>query len=104
MTCPARKNAPQPTTIRGVLYPTQRAASVALGVSPKTVHKAIQRGRAEYIGLGKIDMGQPCTMNGQRYPSQTAAANALGVRRATISRAVAEGRSTVIPGKVGEAV
>lgn len=91
-----------PTLIRGTLYPSQRAAAMALGVHPQTVTQALERGTENNIGLGRRGApGAPCYMNGKRWPSQAAAARALGVRPAAICRALAEGRTYVRPGGVG---
>lgn len=88
-----------PTIIRGTLYPSQRAAAAALGVHVATVHQALERGRADFVGLAiKGRPGRPCYINGKRWPSQAACARALGVRPATISRALGEGRTTVRTG------
>lgn len=86
----------QPTTIRGVTYPSQRAAALALGLHPQTIHQALERGTVDNVGLGKRGRpGSPCYINGQRWPSQRCAARALGVRPAAIARALAQGRTYV---------
>lgn len=36
-----------PVRVRGVIYPSQRAAAKALGVSEKTVRNALDAGRRE---------------------------------------------------------
>lgn len=94
--------APQPTLIRGQLYPSQTAAARALGVHLSTVNAALNAGTEDRIGLGlQGSPGSPCYMNGKRWPSQAAAARALGVTPAAISRALADGRTHVRPGGKG---
>lgn len=78
-------------TIRGVTYPSQRAAADALGVKPQTVCSAIKRGYTDKIGRGPMHKGcepvkvYPVTLGGTHYPSQKAAADALGVPEGYIS-------------------
>lgn len=40
-----------PIQIRGVVYPSARAAAEALGVSPSTIYSAIAQGKGDKIGL-----------------------------------------------------
>lgn len=88
-----------PIEIRGVTYPSQRAAAAALRVCPQTIWRALERGTEQRIGMGKRGApGAPCYMNGKRWPSQRAAAHALDVRPAAICRALGEGRTYVRPG------
>ena len=91
--------APQPTRIRGTLYPSQTAAARALGVNHATVHSALERGTEDKIGTSR--RGRPCYINGKRWPSQSAAARAIGVRTASICKALAAGRTMVRVGGKG---
>lgn len=43
----------RPTTIRGVEYPTAKAAAEALGVSPQAVHNARRLGTLDNVGVKK---------------------------------------------------
>lgn len=43
----------EPVRIRGVVYPSYRAAAEALGVTQSTVSKAVSIGRADSVGLNK---------------------------------------------------
>lgn len=94
----------QPCRIRGVVYPSQRTAAQALGVSDFAISMAISEGREDRAGMGQHRGGnhvlaRPVYMNDKRWPSMTDAARALGVSVAAISTAVKQGRATVRPGK-----
>lgn len=84
-------NAPVPLRIRGVDYPSIRAAAQALGVSYSTVANALDRGTLEYIGMGTKSpaKGNPIavTIRGIAYRSNVEAAAALGVSRQAVARA-----------------
>jgi hypothetical protein len=80
-----------PVRIRGVLYPSQRAAARALGVTEKTIRNALDAGRIDDTGLGVRRggrPGKPCTFLGKRYASMHEAARATGYSVATVSKAV----------------
>lgn len=47
MTAPAN-----PVSVRGVIYPSQRAAARAHGVTPATVRGALERGTIDNLGIG----------------------------------------------------
>ena len=71
-----------PVKIRGVVYPTQRAAAKALGVSPQTVHHALERGTEDNIGLGRQNNNaRPVTIDGVTYRSRAEAARRLGISK-----------------------
>ena len=81
-----------PVRVRGVVYPSQRAAARALGVSEKTVRTALDAGRADMIGItGNGRPGKPCTYRGVEYPSLTAAAIACGVSDKTVANDIRRG-------------
>jgi hypothetical protein len=44
---------PVPVTIRGTTYPSISEAARAHNVTPQAVWDALERGRADYIGLGR---------------------------------------------------
>lgn len=78
-----------PVRIRGVDYPSQKAAGEALGVWPSTIGKALERGKIDRVGLGLS--GVPVVIRGVSYPSMSAAARALGVHCETIRTAKRRG-------------
>lgn len=66
--------------IRGVIYPSGRAAARALGVCPRTLYTALDQGRTATVGLyGKAGKPIPVTIQGKNYPSIAAAGRALGM-------------------------
>lgn len=74
-----------PVRVRGVVYPSQRAAASAMGVSEKTVRNALDAGTIDLVGLLVAGRpGKPCTYRGAEYPSMTAAAIACGVSEKTV--------------------
>ena len=83
-----------PIRIRGVLYPSARAAATALGVHWRTVLRALDDGRLDEVGLQRRrgHPGVACTYRGQSFPSMTAAANACGVTLPAVSKAVRKQR------------
>jgi hypothetical protein len=44
---------PTPVTIRGTTYPSISAAARAFGITPQAVWDGLERGRADFIGLGR---------------------------------------------------
>ncbi len=44
---------PVPVTVRGVTFPSMSACARHFGISPQAVWDAIERGRADCIGLGR---------------------------------------------------
>ena len=80
--------AAQPCRIRGVLYPSQRAAAQAIGVHESAICNALANGRENRIGRRGESLQKPCLIDGKRYPSRKAAALALGVTRAAISKRI----------------
>lgn len=71
-----------PVRIRGVIYPSQRAAAKALGVSPASVNNALERGAEDSIGLGRQNNNaRPVTIDGVTYRSRAEAARRLGISK-----------------------
>ena len=77
---------PQPVTIRGVTYPTPKAAAKACGVRVGTIYAARQNGTLDRVGLGpKWHTGAShhnaveITIRGKTYPTIADAAADLGV-------------------------
>jgi hypothetical protein len=73
-------------TIRGVTYPSQKAAADALGVSRSTVSSAKMRNTLDGVGLGPLQKGcdgnykKPIAFNDVEWPTRRALADHLGVR------------------------
>jgi hypothetical protein len=78
---------PVPTLIRGVLYPSQKAAAAALGVHYTTVHKAVEAGTQDRVGLSPRGrrIALPVEIDRVQYPSRRAAAMALRVSKEQIA-------------------
>ena len=88
-----------PVRIRGITYPSQRAAARALGVSERTVRNALDAGRIDEVGTREAKGGPggvPCTYRGQVFPSRIAAAIACGVSSKAVYRAVGRARDARI--------
>jgi predicted DNA-binding protein (UPF0251 family) len=81
--------ASNPVRIRGVDYPSQKAAALALGTSKNTITNALDEGWIDEVGLRRRGQRpKPCTFRGNHYPSRKAAAEACGVSVQTVSREV----------------
>jgi hypothetical protein len=78
---------PVPTLIRGVLYPSQKAAAAALGVHYTTVQKAVDAGTQDRVGMSPRGrrIALPVEIDGVQYPSRRAAAIKLGVSKERIA-------------------
>lgn len=79
-------------TIRGTVYPSQRAAADALGVKPATIAAARDAGTLDYVGLGPVSgerkartSRRETIIGGEVYASRTAAAQALGLPLSAVS-------------------
>lgn len=73
--------------VRGVLYPSARAAAEALGVTKGTIYSALSRGTIDTVGLGtgsiptshvKTIPPRSVTVAGKRFPSIAALARYIG--------------------------
>ncbi len=74
-------------TIRGTVYPSQRAAADALGVTPATISAAAQAlglPLSAVCGYARVADPEPVTIAGRSYASMSAAARDLGVKPAEI--------------------
>ena len=72
----------RPVTIRGEVYPSQRAAADALGLTPLTIGNARKAGRLDQVGLSHNPgdwSSKPLTLAGTEYRSRREAARAIGV-------------------------
>lgn len=67
-----------PVRIRGITYNSIAIASQALAVNPRTIHKHLDAGTPDLIGVNTSTPPRTCTIAGVDYPSLTAAARALG--------------------------
>jgi hypothetical protein len=72
-----------PITIRGTLYPSITAAARVFGLNPTTVAKALDTGRLDYVGTGRI-APKPTAYLGVTHPSERAAARANNISVATM--------------------
>lgn len=81
---------PQQTVIRirGVTYPSMKAAAAALGVNKSTIWRALEKGTLETCGLNMC----AGTVDGIWYPSKSAAARAHGVNEFTFIGRVNSGK------------
>lgn len=88
----------QPCRINGVVYPSQKAAAAALGVSEGHVSKCIRAGRFDGVVTqreGKRGntnaIRRPVVAFGRSWVSQSAMARDLGVDRGIVVRALRKG-------------
>ena len=66
--------------IRGVVYPTVKAAAEANNVTIAAVYSALHRGDTDTIGMGK-NFKRPITLDGVTFRSIAAASKELGLGR-----------------------
>ncbi len=85
-----------PVVIKGVEYPSMKAAAEILGVHRQTIKFAMKRGTLNFIGLKRHGLRKPVTIRGIEYPSIDAAASVLGVHRTTISVAIKNGTLSTV--------
>lgn len=86
---------PSSITIRGVSYPSVKAAARAFGVSPGWLYKMQASGRLDQIGElsrgARMPYTCPVTIRGTAYASVSQAAAALGVTISAVSHAARRG-------------
>lgn len=82
-----------PVTIRGELYPSQKAAAKALGLVPSAIAQSLLRnGHCDKVGIGNGRVGNtnarshPVRIGNLQFRSQLGAARALGVHRSLVRR------------------
>lgn len=82
-----------PVTIRGELYPSQKAAADALGLVPSAIAQSLLRnGHCDNVGIGNARAGntnapsRPVRIGNLQFRSQLGAAKALGVHRSLVRR------------------
>lgn len=76
--------------IRGVTYPSVKAAAEANDVRIDAIYSALNRGRIDEVGTGKSRRKQ-ITLNGFTFPSISAASVALGFGRTYLGKALVNG-------------
>jgi hypothetical protein len=65
--------------IRGVTYPSIRQAAREIGVTPRAITNALDRGAIDEVGLRLVGpKPKPVTIGGITFPSKQFVANALG--------------------------
>lgn len=88
--------------VRGVVYPTVRAASEAFGIGTNTIYQLLEKGRADMIGTGHARPNnggyrcKPFTIAGVTYPSQQEASEAIGRNKAYVSWVMRAGSKEVV--------
>jgi hypothetical protein len=80
--------------VRGITYPSTRAASRALGVSIDAVYSALARGSMDKLGLGTTQR-KPVEIEGIPFRSMCAASRALGFSRSYLRTALTAGSEPV---------
>jgi hypothetical protein len=88
--------------IRGVTYPSVRAAAEAQNVQPNAIYSALNRGNVDMIGMGR-NVKKPITLGGISFPSLGVASVALGFGRTYLGRILNYG-TDVTRKKVADAV
>ncbi len=86
-----------PTTVRGDLYPSIKAAAAAHGYSERQAQRHLDKfGHLDFLGVRlprrRPDRHRSITIAGKVFESVTAAADTLGVDRKTIRNAEAGSR------------
>ena len=82
-----------PVVVRGVEYPSGKAAADALGVTPQTISYHLNfHGHADFVGAPSglreniKPAAKPIEWNGYSFPSTTEAARQIGVKRDVLRR------------------
>ena len=76
-----------PTLIRGVLYPSARAAAKALGVHENTIWHALNHGDIDHVGLG-LSKAAKLEYNGVIYESAAVLSEIICVKKRQIQEAM----------------
>lgn len=76
--------------IRGVTYPSVKAAAEAMGVKRDAIYSALARGSIDTVGLGK-SQPQPITLDGITFSSIRSASLALGFGRTYLGKVLSKG-------------
>ena len=78
------------TAIRGVIYPSVKAAAEAEGVTVNAIYSALNRGNIDTVGMGK-SQPHPVELDGIAFPSIRAASLALGFSRTYLGKVLSKG-------------
>ena len=73
--------------VRGVTYPSVKAAASSLGVTGDAVYSALWRGKMELLGLGNTKR-KPVTVEGLSFRSIAEAARALGLSEKYVAKVI----------------
>lgn len=76
--------------VRGVVYPSVKAAAAALGITANAVYSALGRGNMDTVGTGQ-NKPQAIQLDGLSFPSIRAASLALGFKRTYLSKVLSKG-------------
>jgi len=76
--------------IRGVTYPSVRAAAKAHNVTMDAIYSALNRGNMDAVGTGK-NPKKPITLHGLTFPSISAASVTLGFNRTYLGKVLSHG-------------
>ena len=76
--------------IRGVTYPSVKAAAEAHDVRIDAIYSALNRGKIDAVGTGKCRK-KKITLKGFTFPSISAASVALGFGRTYLGKALVNG-------------
>lgn len=93
-----------PVVVRGVVYPSHKAAAAALGVKPNTISQRLYAtGSADTVGLnrnggphGNTYGAKPLRLHHLTFPSRKVAAAELGVTRGQLVKWIAPNASLVM--------
>jgi DNA-directed RNA polymerase specialized sigma24 family protein len=80
--------------VRGITYPSVKAASEALGVSIEAVYSALSRGSMDKLGLGNTRK-KAVEIEGLHFSSMCEASLALGFSRSYLRTALTSGSERV---------
>lgn len=87
---PAQEALCNPVEIRGVRYHSQGEACRVLGIHPSTLHKALEEGRLDTVGLwGRAGKPKRTVLpDGREFESRAAAARGLGICITSLDRKI----------------
>lgn len=88
---------PVPTEVRGVKYPSMKAAAEAIGVYWTTIQQAMNKGTLDRVGLNPRGrrMSKPVNINGVDYPSIRQATYHIDISFSRLQRLVAKRGTTL---------
>ena len=80
--------------VRGVIYPSVKATSEALGITRDAVYSALSRGKMDGLGLG-YSRRKAIEIEGLSFASISAGSRALGFSRSYLRTALTSGSDHV---------